>query len=113
MGALVVAVVAVVVGWSLTAASLVGSLVAATGHLLALGPLGLVGGQVAQATNRLGGMPPRPPLLQRGVSAVRLRPERALSIGDLPALPALHRLPDRPIPHTTTLDRRRSLAEVA
>ncbi len=76
-GALVVVVAcAVAVVWL----PVVAALVAATGRLLAVASLGPVGGQVAEATNRLGGMPPRAPLRKRGVPAVWLRPERALGV---------------------------------
>src|SRR6266536_4493671 len=75
-GALVAEVV-FAVAWSPAVAPMV-AVVAATGRLQAVGPLGAVAGQVAQATNGAVGMPAGLPLLQRGVLAVRLRPERAL-----------------------------------
>src|SRR5262245_2813971 len=108
-GALVV-VVAVV--WSPTVAPMVASVVGAPDRLPPVAPLGTVAGQVAHATNRPLGMPPRAPLRKRGLLAARFRVERALSIGDLPALPVLNRLLDRPIPGATTLDRGRPFPEV-
>jgi hypothetical protein len=56
--------VAVAVVWSATIASMVASAVAATVRLLAVAALDLAAGQVAQVTNRPGGMPPDTPLLQ-------------------------------------------------
>src|SRR6266496_2142290 len=105
-GALVVAVAGVS---SPTVAAL---LALATGRVGAVASLGPVAGQVAHATDRPLRMPLGASLLQRGVLAVRLRPERALAIIDLPALPVLHRLLDRPVPQATTLDARRPLAQL-
>src|SRR6266508_3434424 len=100
-GALVVVVALAV---AVVRSPVVAPLVAATGRLGAAAPLGPVAGQAAQATNRPGGVPPRAPLRQRGVPAVRLPPERTLGVSDVPALPVLHRLLDRPIPGTAALD---------
>src|SRR6266511_4380653 len=76
----------------------VGPMVAATGRLLPLGSLVAVAGQVAQATNGAVGVAAGLPLFKRGVLAVRLGSERALGVIDLPALPVLHRLPNRAVP---------------
>jgi hypothetical protein len=91
------------------------SVVAATGHLAMLVPLAAVGpvaGEVAQATNRAGGMPPRLPLRKRGVLAVWLRPQRMLSSSDIPALAVLDGLLHRPIPGAAALDAGRPLAQL-
>jgi hypothetical protein len=87
--------VAPVVALTVTATGplrLVASVVAATGHLpmvASLGPVGPVAGEVAQVTNRAGGMPPRLPLRKGGVRAMRLGPKRMLGIFHVPALPVL------------------------
>src|SRR6266487_424863 len=85
----------------------------ATGRLHPVGSLGVVARQVAHAVDRPHGMPPGAPLLKRDVLAMRLRPERALRVGDVALLPVLHHLLDRPVPGPTTLDRRRTFPEVA
>src|SRR6266567_1300330 len=85
----------------------------ATGRLHPVGSLGVVARQVAHAVDRPHGMPPGAPLLKRDVRAMRLRPERALRVGDVALLPVLHHLLDRPVPGPTTLDRRRTFPEVA
>src|SRR6266498_1717438 len=90
----------------------VGPMVAATGRLLPLGSLVAVAGQVAQATNGAVGVAAGLPLFKRGVLAVRLGSERALGVIDLPALPVLHRLPNRAVPGAATLDRGRSFAQL-
>jgi hypothetical protein len=79
-----------------------------------LAPVGpaAVAREVAEAANRPGRMPPRLPLRKRSLRAVRLPPQRMLSIGDPPALPILDRLLHRPIPGTATLDRGRPLAQL-
>jgi hypothetical protein len=91
---------------------MVASVVATTGCLPLVASAGPVAGQLPEATNRPGGIPPRASLRKRDVRTMRLRPKRALGIIDLPALPVLNRLPDRPIPGATTLDRRRPLAQL-
>src|SRR6266702_5469149 len=90
----------------------VGPMVAATGRLLPLGSLVAVAGQVAQATNGAVGVAAGLPLFKRGVLAVRLGSECALGVIDLPALPVLHRLPNRAVPGAATLDRGRSFAQL-
>jgi hypothetical protein len=102
-----VAEVVVAVAWS----PAVGPMVAATGRLLPLGSLVAVAGPVAQATNGAVGVAAGLPLFKRGVLAVRLGSERALGVIDLPALPVLHRLPNRAVPGAATLDRGRSFAQ--
>ncbi len=87
-------------------------MVAATGRLLPLGSLVAVAGQVAQATNGAVGVAAGLPLFKRGVLAVRLGSECALGVIDLPALPVLHRLPNRAVPGAATLDRGRSFAQL-
>jgi hypothetical protein len=57
-------------------------------------------------------MPPRLPLLQRHILAVRLRPQRMLGILHLPALAVLDGLLHRPIPHTAALDGGGPLAQL-
>jgi hypothetical protein len=89
--------------------------IAATGRMPLVAPLGSVGlvaVQLAQATNRLGGMPPCAPLLKRHVRAVRLCPNGMLSILHVPALAVLDGLLHRPIPHTATLNGGRPLAQL-
>src|SRR6266508_2533662 len=105
---MVVVAFAIAVVWS----PVVAPLVAATGRLLAVASLDPVAGQVAEATNRPGGMLPRAPLLQRSVRAVRLRPERALGILDVPALPILDGLLGRTVPGAAALDGGGPLAQL-
>jgi hypothetical protein len=93
-------------------ASMVALVVAATGRLPMVAPLAPVAREVAQATNHAGGMPPRLPLRKRSVRAVRLGPERMLSIRHVPALPVLDGLLHRPVPYAATLDRGRPLAQL-
>jgi hypothetical protein len=93
----------------------VAMVVAATGRLQVVAPLAALGsvvGVVAEAVNPLGGVPPRLPLLQRSGRAMRLPPQRMLSILHVPALPVLDRLLHRPVPGAATLDGRRSFAQL-
>jgi hypothetical protein len=105
-------VVAFTVEWSPPPALVVASVVAATGRLPMVGPVGPVAGQLAQATNRAVSVAAGLPLLQRGVLAVRLGPKRALGVGDVPPLAVLDGLLDRPVPGTTALDRGRPFAQL-
>lgn len=113
-------VVALAVQWSPPLASVVTttgrllmvvSVIATTGCLPLIASAGPVAGQLPEATNRPGGMPPRAPLRKRDVRAVRLDPRRMLGILHVPALPVLDRLLNHTVPHTTTLDGGRPLAQ--
>src|SRR6266511_325455 len=100
-GALVAEVV-FAVAWSPAVGPMV-AVVAATGRLQAVGPLGAVAGQVAQATNVAVGIPPGLALLKQGVVAVRLGAVAVLGVNDTAARLVIHHMPERAVTEATTL----------